>query len=125
MPTRAKKCAAPGCGIPAEPGESRCPLHRGAQRRRSDLIRGNSDRRGYGADHRRFRDAVLARDPFCVLCGINRATVADHYPHSRKVLVAEGLDPNDPFYGRGLCHDCDRLQTAQRQNEQGHRYRKH
>jgi 5-methylcytosine-specific restriction enzyme A len=48
----------------------------------------------------------LERDPICVICGIAPATVADHYPLSRKELVARGMDPNDPAHGRGLCKPC-------------------
>lgn len=51
----------------------------------------------------------------CVLCGKAPSVVADHWPLSRRELVARGLDPNDPRYGRGLCADCDRAQTARRQ----------
>ena len=48
------------------------------------------------------------RDPICVLCDVALSTVADHYPLSRKELIDQGLNPNDPMHGRGLdklCHD--------------------
>jgi len=51
------------------------------------------------------------RTPWCV-CG-KRATVADHYPVKRRDLVKQGLDPNDPRYGRGLCASCHARWTAE------------
>lgn len=62
--------------------------------------------RGYDADHRRWRLAILKRDPLCVLCakrGVTRAaTVADH-------VVPIALDAArrlDMTNGRGVCVDC-------------------
>jgi 5-methylcytosine-specific restriction protein A len=62
---------------------------------------------------------VLERDPLCVV-HLERgdhvlATVADHYPRSRRELEALGLDPNDPEYGRGLCASCHSRETARHQ----------
>jgi 5-methylcytosine-specific restriction protein A len=72
--------------------------------------------RGYGVAHRdRFRVGVLAGSPVCVLCRQQPATRADHWPLGRRELVARGLDPNDPQYGRALCASCDSTQTAERQ----------
>lgn len=64
--------------------------------------------------HRAFRSAVLTRDPICVLCRVARSTVADHYPIERVDLVEQGLDPNDPKRGRGLCKLCHDRSTARR-----------
>lgn len=62
---------------------------------------------------------MLARDPNCVLClqadRTEPATVADHYPRSRRELVERGLDPDDPQHGRGLCSSCHGRATAQHQ----------
>lgn len=89
--------------------QSRCPRHRTEAERE----RGSAHDRGYNtAGHQRFRDAVLERDPICVLCDLALATVADHYPRSRKELIALNLDPNDPQYGRGLCLPCHSRETA-------------
>jgi len=79
----------------------------------ADRMRGTSKQRGYDREHREnFRAPVLARDNHtCVLCG-DVATHADHYPRTRKQLVAEGLDANDPQYGRALCESCHRQHTA-------------
>lgn len=99
-------CPVPGC--PTLTAGGRCDAHR----RQSDR-----DRRPHGNPynnraHRAFREQVLTRDPVCTqhlhpdsdgLECFQFATVADHYPRSRAELVAAGLDPNDPQYGRGLC----------------------
>jgi 5-methylcytosine-specific restriction enzyme A len=61
---------------------------------------------------------VLARDPVCVLQlpGCTRvATDADHWPLDRRELIAQGLDHNDPRYGRGLCHSCHSRETQRLQ----------
>jgi 5-methylcytosine-specific restriction protein A len=59
---------------------------------------------------------VLERDALCVLCagvGVTRLSeVADHYPLSRRELVAADLDPNDPAHGRGLCKPHHDRETA-------------
>ena len=45
------------------------------------------------------------------MCG-QVATVADHYPVERVDLIAQGLDPNDPQRGRGLCSSCHNRHSA-------------
>jgi hypothetical protein len=58
---------------------------------------------------------VLERDNWtCQLCG-GPATVADHFPLSRRDLVARGMDPNDPIHGRALRVDCHNQQTGLRE----------
>ncbi|GAA0975990.1 hypothetical protein Q7689_00670 [Nocardiopsis tropica] len=92
------------------------PQCRTRVRARSQRARGSSTAQGYGTEHRdRFRKGVLARDPVCVRCGAAPSTHADHHPHSRKDLVAQGLDPNDPAHGRGLCAPCHSTETARAQ----------
>jgi 5-methylcytosine-specific restriction protein A len=99
-------CSTPGCPTIYDGTASRCPAHR----RAADKARGN---RGYqSAGHRAFRDAVLARNPVCVICRLAPSTVADHYPRSRKELITLGLNPNDPQYGRGLCAADHNRETA-------------
>lgn len=96
------------CPNLVEQGVSMCPTCRAA----SDKAR-NAEPRGYNTTgHRSFRQAVLARDPICKLCGIAWATVADHYPMSRRDLVDAGLDADDPKHGRGLCSSCHNRETA-------------
>ena len=64
------------------------------------------------AGHRAFRTLVLHRDPICVVCHITIATEADHHPKDRDQLILEGLDPNNPEFGRGLCKSCHSRSTA-------------
>jgi 5-methylcytosine-specific restriction protein A len=102
MPTQRRLCPKPGCT-----NTTPCPRHKQA--------RPNPAQRGYGNRHRTtFRQGVLARDPYCVLCG-KPATDADHWPLSRKQLAAQGKDPDDPRYGRGLCHPCHSRETTRNQ----------
>lgn len=107
-----KVCNGKGCPVLVDKGVRLC----GACTREAERLRGSPTARGYGRHHRRtFREGVLARDPICVLCHRRPATDADHYPRSRRELVAVGLDPNDPQYGRGLCHPCHSSETAAHQ----------
>jgi 5-methylcytosine-specific restriction protein A len=81
-----------------------------------DRARGTAKQRGYDAAHRDgFRAPVLRRDDYtCQLCG-GQADVADHYPRSRKQLIADGDNPNDPRFGRSLCASCHGSYTATEQ----------
>lgn len=121
MPHRTRTaCAQPGCPNLTTTNASRCPTHLLADERQ----RGSSPARGYGRHHaRHFRAAVLTRDPTCVICRRERATIADHYPLSRRQLVSHGLNPDNPKYGRGLCKQCDSKQTAERQPGGWNKYR--
>lgn len=107
-------CTQPGCPVLTDAG--RCHQHR----READTARGTATQRGYtGRSHQRFRRAVLRRDRICVLCAAEHrttpATVADHFPRSRRELLAADLDPDDPRYGRGLCEAHHNRETAQHQ----------
>ena len=101
-------CSTPGCGTLHE-GRGRCATCR----TRADRTRRPDGNPYATAGHQRFREAVLARDPICVLCMAAHATVADHYPIERRDLVSTGLDPNDPTRGRGLCKPCHDRWTAE------------
>ena len=93
-------------------GRSRCP----DCARRGDKARGTPTQRGYGVEHRkRFREGVLAKHPICQVCKRTPSTVADHYPLSKRELIDAGMDSNDPQHGRGLCHTCHSVETAQHQ----------
>jgi 5-methylcytosine-specific restriction protein A len=104
-------CNQHDCGtlIQKTPGtDGRCPKHRHTA---------DQDRRPTGNPyttkaHRTFRETVLTRDPICVLCRREPSTVADHYPTERKDLIAQGINPNDPVHGRGLCKRCHDKHTA-------------
>lgn len=105
-----KPCSVAGCPVLVQTG--RCPEHR----RAADRARGTSKERGYDTPgHRRFRRLVLRRDPICTVCHTALSTVADHYPVSRRDLVAHGADPNDPQAGRGVCKPCHDRETARHQ----------
>ncbi|CRK55446.1 hypothetical protein [Alloactinosynnema sp. L-07] len=66
---------------------------------------------------------MLDRDPGC-RCDLtdcphhpdnpctDPSTVADHWPLTRRELVAQGLDPDHPARGRGLCGRCHSRVTA-------------
>lgn len=112
MPRRAlTTCSTPSCPELVESG--RCAdCSTTAERQR-----GSSSARGYGKRHRdRFRRGVLDRDICCVICIKAKrwvlATVADHWPLSRRELEQRGMDPNDPDHGRGLCEPCHAKETA-------------
>ncbi|MEO3978791.1 holin [Streptomyces sp. CAU 1734] len=121
MPSRAawRVCSVPGC--PEFTQRGRCDDHR----REAEQRRGSARQRGYGTRHERdFRKGVLARDPRCVCmdtahdhpapCG-QSSRHADHHPLDRRELTAQGLDPDDPRHGRGLCPSCHSKHTAQAQ----------
>ncbi len=103
MPRALSICSTPGC--PEFTSSGRCA----GCRQEADQRRGTAHQRGYGKKHQQFRQAVLARDSVCVVCGQEPSVVADHHPHSRRELIDMGCDPDDPAYGRGVCkRDHDR-----------------
>lgn len=106
-----KVCNVHGCGTLFDGKGGRCPTHNREARA------GRTHNRVYSTPgHRAFREAVLTRDPICTTPGcIQWATVADHYPRDRRELVTLGLNPNDPAYGRGLCHQHHSIETAKYQ----------
>lgn len=121
MPRRGtwRVCSVPRC--PEYTQHGKCDQHR----REAEQRRGSARQRGYDHDHEtRFRKPVIARDPTCVCdveahghrgpCG-QPSRHADHHPLDRRALVAAGLDPNDPQYGRGLCGPCHSRHTATEQ----------
>ncbi|TQM83247.1 5-methylcytosine-specific restriction protein A [Saccharothrix saharensis] len=129
MPARASRpCTRPGCPNRTTTG-GMCPDCRTRARR----AHGTSAQRGYTAGHRsRFRPGVLSRpdDRVCrcnltdcpdhpgVSCS-SPSTVADHWPLTRRELVAAGLDPDHPDRGRGLCGPCHARITARDHRTRG------
>lgn len=111
----------PGKRCPELVASGRCPectAEAGARR-------GTAAQRGYTSPgHKRFRETVLRRDPFCVCpdqhhghghpCGAI-STVADHYPFSRRDLILQHHNPDDPAAGRALCKGCHDKATSQHQ----------
>lgn len=108
MPRALTVCNRKGCTTKIPQGQGRCD---------ACATQADRERRPHGnpyatRGHLLFREAVLTRDPVCVICDIRLSTVADHYPIERVDLVAAGKDPNDPAAGRGLCDQCHREHTA-------------
>lgn len=110
MPRARRICST--CPTPVLAGQQRCDECKA----KAERDRGTATQRGYTSrGHRAFRRAVLAKQPICVSCRRNISTVADHWPISRKDLIDQGLDPNDPARGRGLCKPCHDTETATNQ----------
>lgn len=109
-------CSVPRCPTIYEGTDSRCPEHRKAAEQahshRGAAYKTKAHRIG-------FRAAVLRRDPICVICGVAQSTDADHYPLSRLELIEQGMNPNDPDHGRGLCHSCHSRSTANTPGQRG------
>ena len=71
---------------------------------------------GYGPEWSRRRTAFLAKHPLCADCG-EPATDADHYPTTRRVLLAQGVaDPDADAYLVPRCAAHHRSRSAR----QGH-----
>jgi len=95
-------CLAPGCTSRVPRGY--CPQHRPKDERP------NASRRGYGAQHRKWRELILNRDPLCVRClpRIVPATVADHI-----IPIRDGGERFALSNGQGLCARCHAQKTAE------------
>lgn len=107
-----KVCSQPGCHELADQG-SRCKRHRpegGAWKPHAKTAAA----RGYGTAHRRWREAVLKRDPLCVDCRARGkatpATDADHIDGNQFNRLLEN--------GRGLCRKCHMRRTHGREARQ-------
>jgi 5-methylcytosine-specific restriction endonuclease McrA len=74
----------------------------------------SSTERGYGADWRRVRAAVLAAEPTCRLCGQCQATEVDHIQKFHGVADPLRLAPHNL---RPLCTPCHRSRTARQSHE--------
>lgn len=119
MPRRTMTvCSVPGC--PELTTGGRCDEHK----RQAERRRGGYAQRGGGNQPRwrRIRNRVLERDPLCTCTDeahghgprcLDPATVADHYPTSKRELVAQGVpDPDAMRRLRGLCASCHGKHTA-------------
>lgn len=108
MPPRPRRpCTTPGCPGRADTG--RC------EQCRARCAQDSAHERGY--DHRwRIRAlSYLIRHPRCTLCP-RAAVIADHWPRSRRQLVAAGVDdPDADEHLRPLCDPCHRRETARHQ----------
>lgn len=97
MASRLKTCSVPGCYRITE--HTRCEQHKTQDKR------GKSRYLGYGNAWRKVRDPFIKANPRCA--GVDgehhpncdgRATVADHYPETRRELVARGVPDPDAWH---------------------------
>ncbi len=109
MPRALRVCPVPGC--PQLTAGGRCGTHR----READQARGSRHERGYGTGWTATRDNYLKRNRWCRLCEA-KATVADHYPVSKRDLLAQAVsDPDADHRLRPLCASCHGKETAKHQ----------
>ncbi|AXG80453.1 HNH endonuclease [Streptomyces paludis] len=102
-------CTIPGC--PELTTGGRCAAHE----REATAQRVTPGTSAYGRLWPRIRRAYLYANPWCVLCG-RLANVADHFPLSRRELLAQGvLNPDTPKHLRPLCVACHNRETARKQ----------
>lgn len=107
-----KPCSTPGCTGRAATG--RCDACR-TRRARAQPSRPAPAARGYDRVWRIRRLTYLLRNPRCALCG-RLAEIPDHWPRSRRELVAAGVeDPDADEHLRPLCDPCHRQETARNQ----------
>jgi 5-methylcytosine-specific restriction protein A len=120
MPTRPRTpCSSPGCSGRVDTGSGgRCERCRqGGVYERKPVAAAA----GYDRVWSARRLDYLGRHPWCVLCPA-AATVPDHYPDSRRALIAAGVgDPDADHRLRPLCASCHNKSTAQRQPGGWHR----
>lgn len=118
MPRALRVCPSSGCPNLTPGGP--CPTCKTTR----EQTRGTPRQRGYGGRHwRTQRRACLRRDPICT-CTTDghdhpptgcwrQSTVADHDPHERRDLVAQGVpDPDALHYLKGKCASCHNKKTA-------------
>ena len=107
-------CSEPDCPEVVD-RKGRCGPHEAAKlrerHRHQDAARGTASSRGYGYRWARRRKKFLKAHSICVLCG-TPATDADHFPETRRELVAAGItDPDAMEFLRPLCHECHSRST--------------
>jgi 5-methylcytosine-specific restriction protein A len=108
MPNKAgARCSTPGCPHTTNHPRGRCT----ECRTRAPTSRAQ----GYDARWERNRLAFLVEHPACVLCGV-LASQADHWPRSRRQLVAAGVPDPDAWHRlRPLCNPCHGRETQRLQ----------
>lgn len=107
MPRAQRACPTPGC--PNTTSGGRCPDCVAA----AEQQRGTPAQRGYDWHWQHvIRPRYLRDHPFCVRCAAP-SRVPDHWPESRRQLVARGVpNPDADQYLRALCTACHNGQTA-------------
>ena len=106
-------CQRPYCPTLVKAGTGGyCTTHRKTREQADRRDRGTSTQRGYGARHRKWRKAIIARDPLCVHCErrgkLTPATIADHITP----LNPDGTGDWSLGNGQGLCVPCHNAKTA-------------
>lgn len=105
---------APPCPVPVCPELTtggRCAAHE----REATAQRVTPGTSAYGRMWPRVRRAYLYANPWCVLCG-RGASVVDHFPLSRKQLLAQdAANPDAAKHLRPLCTSCHNRETARKQ----------
>ena len=108
-----RPCSVSGCPELVRNGRY-CKQHKKVYQRKYDKQRGTSTQRGYGANWRKLRKMVLARDPLC------KDPIGVHMKHDEVVASNEvdhiiplsqgGINEMDNL--RGLCRSCHSRKTA-------------
>lgn len=113
MPSKPKKpCSQPGCPE-LTPNGGRCSEHR--KQATKQRYKGTSASRYNDPQWTAFRKDYIYRNGYCVLCGA-LSVVVDHFPKSRRALIAEGIaNPDQDRYVRALCRVCHSKETAKHQ----------
>ena len=107
-------CAKPRCPNLVSRGESYCPAHKVERQQQYDRTRPNPAQRGYDADHRKWRAAILKRDPICKACGREPSTFADHI-----VPIRQGGAKLDMGNGQGMCGRCHQAKRGEERHQYG------
>ena len=109
-PTRRQKiCSHPGCDEKTTAGK--CPDHQVKAKARRYANRESPSLRGYDAHHKRWREAILARDfALCVECGGSGDGLPMHADHI--VPLSQGGAVYDMDNGQTLCHRCHSVKTV-------------
>ncbi|MCC6426268.1 MAG: HNH endonuclease [Phycisphaerales bacterium] len=100
-------CGWPGCGRATT--DRYCSKHADRQQPATPwrTSRESAHKRGYGADWRRLRTVIIARDPICKVCTRAPSTTVDH-------IVSKALGGDDSEANlRGLCATCHKRKTGQ------------
>lgn len=104
----------PPCSVPGCP-ELTTGGRRERHEREANRMRVTPGGSSYGRRWPRIRAAYLYANPWCVLCG-RTANVVDHFPLSRRELLARGVANPDAFERlRPLCTTCHSRETAKHQ----------
>ena len=111
----ATACPEPRC--PEVTHGGRCPAHKRQRQRQQDAKRPTATQRGYDAEWRKLRNAVIARDPICQTCGQAPSTDAAH-------IIPRAQGGQDTMENlRGACHSCHSSETATRDGAFGNTVR--